>query len=166
MAGTLTSKLNRSRLRPRPGRPPRNGGASGAAAEQLAATTCFLRGTRIRAADGYRPVESLAVGDPVATRFAGVAPIKFIESFTLERAGRRREWLGHFRPVTVRRAGRRLAVRVADRSVRRDLRADAELRRRLRRGPLAAVLVIDRRQSIDLIRDAIEERGLALSRAA
>ena len=65
-------------------------------------TTCFLRGTRIRTADGYRPIEQLAVGDHVAARFAGVAPIKCIESFTLERAGPRREWRGHSRPVTVR----------------------------------------------------------------
>ena len=64
---------------------------------------CFLRGTRIRTADGYRPVEALAAGDRVTARFAGVAPIKVIESFTLERSGPRREWLGHSRPVTVRR---------------------------------------------------------------
>lgn len=37
-----------------------------------------------------------------------------------------------------------------------------ELRSRLRS---AAALVVDRRQPIDLIRDALEERGLALARA-
>src|SRR6185503_3944905 len=66
-------------------------------------TTCFLRGTRILTADGYRPVESLAVGDRVTARFAGMGPIRFIESFTLERSGPGREWRGHCRPVTVRR---------------------------------------------------------------
>lgn len=38
-----------------------------------------------------------------------------------------------------------------------------ELHSRLRS---AAALVVDRRQPIDLIRDALEERGLALARAA
>jgi hypothetical protein len=79
------------------------GGGSTGGGTGGGSTTCFLRGTRIRTTDGYRPVEEFAVGDHVAARFAGVAPIKFIESFTLERAGPRREWLGHCRPVTVRR---------------------------------------------------------------
>ncbi|HEY2873993.1 MAG TPA: hypothetical protein VGJ56_18865 [Reyranella sp.] len=38
-----------------------------------------------------------------------------------------------------------------------------ELRSRLRS---AAALVVDHRQPIDLIRDGLEERGLALGRAA
>jgi hypothetical protein len=46
---------------------------------------CFLRGTRIRTDDDYRPIEQLAVGDPMAARFAGMARVTFIESFTLER---------------------------------------------------------------------------------
>lgn len=71
------------------------GGTSGS-------TTCFLRGARILTADGYRPVEELALGDFVTARFAGATPIRFIESFTLERTGPRREWLGYSRPVTVR----------------------------------------------------------------
>jgi hypothetical protein len=62
---------------------------------------CFLRGTRIRAADGYRPVETLAPGDSVAARFAGRAPIRAIDSFTLHRV--QGAWVGHSRPVTVRR---------------------------------------------------------------
>lgn len=41
---------------------------------------CFLRGTRIRTARGYRRVETLAVGDRLPTRFGGIAEIKRISS--------------------------------------------------------------------------------------
>ncbi len=255
MAGTPTSKLNRSRrsllkagavtmgavvatsVAPRQAAAQwwcfwcggEGGGGTGGTG---GSTTCFLRGTRIRAADGYRPIEQLAVGDRVTTRFAGTAPIRFIESFTLERAGPRRKWLGHSRPVTVRRGalgessphrdlcltaahavfvdgflmpvgqlvnGTSIVFETADghdtldffhiELARHDV-LDAEgapcesrvnpfaetcapmlsfgggrgeLRSRLRS---AAALVVDRRQPIDLIRDALEERGLELARAA
>jgi hypothetical protein len=191
-----------------------------------------LRGTWILTDRGYRPVESLAAGDRVVARFAGIAAVERIESFTLRRSGPRREWLGHARPVTVRRGA------LGEDSPRRDLCLTAshavfvdgflmpigqlvngtsivleaadgcdtldffhivleqhdvldaegapceslchplaetcvpmlsfgggrgELRSRLRS---AAALVVDRRQPIDLIRDGLEERGLALVRAA
>ena len=63
--------------------------------------SCFLRGTQVRTADGYRAIETLAAGDKVATRFAGFAPIKAVVVFTLDRmAGK---WVGPSRPVRVRR---------------------------------------------------------------
>jgi len=193
---------------------------------------CFLRGTLILTDTGYRPVDTLGEGDRVSARFASFASIERIESFTLERSGPRREWLGHSRPVTVRRGAlgedspHRDLCLTASHAVfvdgflmpvgqlvngtsivlepaegrdtldffhialeRHDL-LDAEgapceslldplgescvpmlsfggghgeLRSRLRS---AVAAVIDRRHSIDLIRDAIEERGLALVRAA
>ena len=190
---------------------------------------CFLRGTRILAEHGYRPIESLAVGQRVVARFAGLAAIERIESFTLLRSGPRREWLGHSRPVTIRRDalgegsphadlcltashavfvdgflmpvgqlvnGTSIVFETAEgrdtldffhiELERHDV-LDAEgapceslyhapaetcvpmlsfgggrgaLRSRLRS---AAALVVDRRQPIDLIRDGLEERGLALA---
>jgi hypothetical protein len=41
---------------------------------------CFLRGTRILTARGYRRIETLAVGDRLPTRFGGLAEIKRISS--------------------------------------------------------------------------------------
>jgi Hint domain len=61
---------------------------------------CFLRGTLIRSADGYRPIESLAVGDLVPTQFSGMAAIRKIVSVTVHRdeAGR---WPDDCRPVRI-----------------------------------------------------------------
>ena len=38
--------------------------------------SCFLKGTKIRTADGDRKVEDLAVGDLLPTVFGGVCPIQ------------------------------------------------------------------------------------------
>jgi hypothetical protein len=46
---------------------------------------CFLRGTLIRGADGYRPIETLAVGDLLPTRFSGTAAIRKSIRYTVYR---------------------------------------------------------------------------------
>lgn len=46
---------------------------------------CFLRGTLIRDVDGYRPIETLAVGDLLPTRFSGKAAIRKIVRHTVSR---------------------------------------------------------------------------------
>jgi len=63
--------------------------------------SCFLRGTQMHTAKGYRAIETLATGDKVATRFAGFAPIKAIDVFTLDRVAGK--WVGPSRPVRVKR---------------------------------------------------------------
>ena len=63
---------------------------------------CFARGTQIRTRDGYRPIETLAVGDEVAVRFGGFAPIKAMVSHTLNSVAGK--WVGESNlPVLVRR---------------------------------------------------------------
>jgi hypothetical protein len=64
---------------------------------------CFLRGTRIRTDDGYRPIERLSAGDRVIAHFAKLAPIRTVSSFTLERTGPGGSWAGPLRPVRIRR---------------------------------------------------------------
>jgi hypothetical protein len=63
--------------------------------------SCFLRGTQVRTPAGYRAIETLAAGDKVAARFAGFAPIRAVDAFTLERVGGK--WVGPSRPVRIKR---------------------------------------------------------------
>ncbi|HEY4169017.1 MAG TPA: Hint domain-containing protein [Reyranella sp.] len=63
--------------------------------------SCFVRGTQVLTPDGYRAIETLAAGDKVATRFAGVASIKVVDGFTLDRVAGK--WVGPSRPVRVKR---------------------------------------------------------------
>lgn len=81
-----------------------------AAAEEIASghrPICFLRGSRILTAGGYRPIETLAMGELVPARFGGLSPIEDIRRFTLTRTGprgtcARRTWAGASRPVRIK----------------------------------------------------------------
>lgn len=44
---------------------------------------CFLRGTLIRGVDGYRPIETLVVGDLLPTCFSGIAEIRKLIRYTV-----------------------------------------------------------------------------------
>ena len=60
----------------------------------------FLRGTLIRDAEGYRPIETLAVGDNLPTRFSGNATIRKIVRQTVSRDDRG-HWPEGSRPVHI-----------------------------------------------------------------
>lgn len=63
---------------------------------------CFARGTLVRTRNGYRPIETLAVGDEVSVRFRGFATIKAMVSHTLSCASG--GWDGTSNvPVVIRR---------------------------------------------------------------
>ncbi len=63
---------------------------------------CFVRGTLILTAEGYRPIEDLQPGDMVPARFGGMSAIEDVTSFTLHRTGPRGRWEGASRPVRVK----------------------------------------------------------------
>jgi hypothetical protein len=67
-----------------------SGGGGGSSA-------CFLRGTRIKTAKGYRKIETLSVGDLLPARFGGMTPIKRISSFVARKGD-------SHRPVRVSRS--------------------------------------------------------------
>jgi hypothetical protein len=101
LGAALASVVPRRKASADPGNGNRNGNGNGGNGNHYGWGSCFLRGTRILTGDGYRPIEDLAVGEVVATRFGGFAPIKAVDSFTLDReAG---AWVGASRPVRVKR---------------------------------------------------------------
>jgi large repetitive protein len=63
-------------------------------------TLCYLRGTRILTPTGALPVEDIAIGDLLVTRFAGIAKVKWIgrQSFDLRFVQNNRDRL----PVRIR----------------------------------------------------------------
>ena len=65
---------------------------------------CFLKGTKIRTAEGERKVEDLAVGDLLPTMFGGMRPIQWIGRHTYQRSDPRKPWVEGVRPVRVARS--------------------------------------------------------------
>ena len=47
---------------------------------------CFLRGTKIRTADGERKIEDLAIGDLLPTMFGGLRPVQWIGRYPIKKS--------------------------------------------------------------------------------
>ena len=67
-------------------------------------TPCFLRGTRIHAADGNRRVEDLATGDLLPTVFGELRPIQWIGRYSYRRSDNSKPWVKDALPVRIRRS--------------------------------------------------------------
>lgn len=80
---------------------------------------CFLRGTMIRAIDGFRTIESLSAGDLLPSRFGTMSAVRKVGSFIMRRSDLDGSWPGASRPVLVKRGA------FADGSPRADLRLTA-----------------------------------------
>jgi len=75
---------------------------------------CFLRGTQILTASGYRRVETLAVGDLLPTRFSGVSPIKCVSHYHYRKSDPSEPWARSIRPVRIARSALADGVPSAD----------------------------------------------------
>ena len=64
---------------------------------------CFLRGTNIQTAQGWRKVQDLAIGDLLPTAFGGTRAIKWIGSYRYKKSNKLRPWAKHVRPVRIAR---------------------------------------------------------------
>jgi Hint domain len=65
---------------------------------------CFLRGTRIRTADGNRKVEDLATGDLLPTVFGAMRPIQWIGRYPYKRSDNSKPWVKDALPVRITRS--------------------------------------------------------------
>jgi hypothetical protein len=74
--------------------------STGAAPFGLVAVACFAAGSRLRTPDGWRAVESLAVGDAVLTLRGAARPVRWIGQRAID--ARRHPQLEGLRPVRVR----------------------------------------------------------------
>jgi hypothetical protein len=64
---------------------------------------CFARGSKILTRRGYRPIETLVVGDEVVVHFAGSAPIRALARHTLRSVDGRWDGNRWNRPILIRR---------------------------------------------------------------
>jgi Hint domain len=65
---------------------------------------CFLRGTRIRTAEGERKIEDLAIGDLLPTMFGGLRPIQWIGRYPIKRSDPTKPWVEDALPVRITRS--------------------------------------------------------------
>jgi len=75
---------------------------------------CFLKGTKIRTAEGECKVEDLAVGDLLPTLFGGVRPIQWVARFAYKRSDSTKPWARYAQPVRIARSALAPGVPHAD----------------------------------------------------
>ena len=65
---------------------------------------CFLKGTRIRTAEGEREIENLAIGDLLPTMFGGLRPIEWIGHYPFKKSDPSKPWVKDALPVRFARS--------------------------------------------------------------
>jgi hypothetical protein len=75
---------------------------------------CFLKGTKIRTAEGERAIENLAIGDLIPTMFGGLRPVRWIGRYPFKKTDPSKPWVKDARPVRVARSALASGVPHAD----------------------------------------------------
>jgi Hint domain len=65
---------------------------------------CFLKGTKIRTAQGECKVEDLAIGDLLPTLFGGMRPIQWVARYAYKKSDPTKPWSKYARPVRIARS--------------------------------------------------------------
>jgi Hint domain len=65
---------------------------------------CFLKGTKIRTAEGDREIEDLAIGDLLPTRFGGLRPVQWIGRYPFKKRDPSKPWVKDALPVRITRS--------------------------------------------------------------
>jgi hypothetical protein len=69
-----------------------------------AAGCCFLKGAKIRTAEGERAVEDLAIGDLLPTEFGGMRPIQWVGRYHYKKTDPSKPWVEDAQPVRIVRS--------------------------------------------------------------
>jgi hypothetical protein len=67
-------------------------------------SNCFLKGTKIRTAEGEREIEDLAIGDLLPTRFGGLRPVQWIGRYPFKKSDPSKPWVKDALPVRITRS--------------------------------------------------------------
>ena len=73
-------------------------------AARLFSCNCFLKGTKIRTAEGDRKIEDLAIGDLLPTMFGGLRPIQWIGRYPFKKSDTSKLWVKDALPVRIARS--------------------------------------------------------------
>ena len=65
---------------------------------------CFLKGTRIRTADGERKIEELKAGDLLPAVFGGTCPIQWIGRYRYRKSDPTKPWVRNVMPIRIARS--------------------------------------------------------------
>ncbi len=75
---------------------------------------CFLKGTKIRTAEGERKIEDLAIGDLLPTMFGGLRPVRWIGRYPIKKSDPSKAWVKDVLPVRIARSALAPGVPHAD----------------------------------------------------
>ncbi len=78
-----------------PGKGGKSGGGGG---------NCFLKGTKIRTAEGERAIEDLAIGDLLPTMFGGLRPVQWIGRHPIRKSDPTKAWVKDALPIRIARS--------------------------------------------------------------
>jgi hypothetical protein len=67
-------------------------------------SNCFLKGTKIRTAEGEREIETLAIGDLLPTRFGGLRPVQWIGRHPIKKSDPSKPWVKDALPIRIARS--------------------------------------------------------------
>src|ERR1700722_2483606 len=67
-------------------------------------SNCFLKGTKIRTAEGKREIEDLAIGDLQHTMFGGLRPVQWIGRYPFKKRDPSKPWVKDALPVRIARS--------------------------------------------------------------
>jgi hypothetical protein len=89
-------------------------GGNGQGGNGQGGAQCFLKGTKIRTAEGDKKVQDLSLGDLLPTVFGGICPIQWIGRYSLKKSDPTKAWVKKVLPVRVARSALGLDVPCAD----------------------------------------------------